>query len=193
MSRLTDSSELQEAIGLFQDLLENQGSVGAPAGSVGRNLETGVMTGPAIGAPSAGTVTQALPSPPPRVDEIEGEFRGDRLENVLFAMCRRGGFSGAVVSDSTGLPLAAYNSPVDSERIAAFASVLGHAMGKAEEFLEQRGAEYISMDINYEDKIVVRRFGLGKIEMFLLVLCSQAMDERAEVEMSIEQIVSVLG
>ena len=127
------------------------------------------------------------------MDEIEGEFRGDRLENLLFSMCRRGGFSGAAVSDDTGLPLAVYNSPVDNDRIAAFTSILGDAMAKAGDFLEQHGAEYISMDINYEDKAVVRRFVYAETEMYLMVLCAQSMDERAEVEMSIEHIVSILG
>lgn len=214
MSRLTDSSELQEALSLFQDLFEEQRPPTGPDGQIGRNLEIGSVdrvaemeTG-ASAAPSSLTdhrmpssdpsqlirsqvVTQAVPVMPV-IDEIEGEFRGDRLENVLMAMCRRGGFSGAVVSDDTGLPLAVHNSPVDNERIAAFTSVLGDALAKAERFLEQHGAEYISMDINYEDKVVVRRFFYGEMEMYLMVLCAQTLDERAEVQMSIEQIVSIL-
>ncbi len=206
MSKLTDSSELQEAMSLFQDLLGEQGSAAGFSGPIGRNLEAGVAIPSVVsGSPDPGimpsdpgrpvrseVVTQGVPVAP-AIDEIEGEFRGDRLENVLFAMCRRGGFTGAVVSDSTGLPLAVFNSPVENDRIAAFTSVLGDAMAKAGLFLEQHGAEYISMDINYEDKAVVRRFVYAGMEMYLMVLCAQSMDERAEVEMSIEQIVSILG
>lgn len=193
MSRLTDSSELQEAMSLFQDLFQEQRPAAGSAGPIGRNLEKGPLTGLAAGVASPEVVSQTPMPQIPSIDEIEGEFRGDRLENVLIAMCRRGGFSGAVVSDSTGLPLAVYNSPVDNDRIAAFTSVLGDAMVRAGDFLEQHGAEYISMDINYEDKVVVRRFVYAGMEMFLMVLCAQSMDERAEVEMSIEQIVSILG
>ena len=205
MNRLTDSSELQEALGLFQDLFQEQRPATGSAGPIGRNLKiesTGsgsetVVTGAALVDDSPGlirshVVTQAS-QPVPIIEEIEGEFRGDRLENVLFAMCRRGGFSGAVVSDGTGLPLAVHNSPVDNDRIAAFTSILGDAMVKAGDFLEQHGAEYISMDINYEDNAVVRRFTYAEMEMYLMVLCAQSLDERAEVEMSIEQIVSILG
>lgn len=193
MSRLTDSSELQEAMSLFQDLFQEQRPAAGSASPIGRNLEKGPLTGLAAGVASPEVVSQTPMPQIPSIDEIEGEFRGDRLENVLIAMCRRGGFSGAVVSDSTGLPLAVYNSPVDNDRIAAFTSVLGDAMVRAGDFLEQHGAEYISMDINYEDKVVVRRFVYAGMEMFLMVLCAQSMDERAEVEMSIEQIVSILG
>jgi len=191
---------------LFQDLLGEQGPASGFSGSIGRNLEAGVAIptvvsdsqDPGIMSSDPGrpvrseVITQGVPVAP-AIDEIEGEFRGDRLENVLIAMCRRGGFSGAVVSDTTGLPLAVFNSPVDNERIAAFTSVLGGALDKAGLFLEQHGAEYISMDINYEDKVVVRRFFFGDLEMYLMVLCAQSMDERAEVEMSIQQIVSILG
>ena len=200
MSKLTDSSELQEALGLFQDLFEQQNpGVSARAyGSrqIGDNLGLATSGAPTPledrGETDPFPLPQATP-PPVVVEEIEGEFRGDRLENLLFAMCRRGGFSGAVVSDDTGLPLAVYNSPVDSDRIAAFTSVLGDALAKAGDFLEQHGAEYISMDINHVDKVVVRRFFYDEIEMYLMVLCAQSMDERAEVEMSIEQIISILG
>jgi hypothetical protein len=193
MSRLTDSSELQEALSLFQNLFEEQRPVGESLGQIGRNPGKGIETDPAADVTPFKAVIQAPAPPVPVAGEIEGEFRGDRLENVLYAMCRRGGFSGAVVSDSTGLPLAVFNSPVDNERIAAFTSILGDTMAKAGDFLEAYGAEYISMDINYEDKVVVRRFFYTEMEMYLMVLCAQSMDERAEVEMSIEQIVSILG
>jgi hypothetical protein len=201
MSKLTDSSELLEALDLFRNLLAEQ----RPE-PVGQDLDgTRSVTRAALRVADVGLESSSMgrwippESPAPRqsspglIQEVEGEFRGDRLENVLIAMCRRGGFSGAVVSDETGLPLAVFNSPVDPDRIAAFTSILGDALVKAGQFLGQHGAEYISMDINYEDKVVVRRFFFGDLEMYLMVLCAQSMDERAEVEMSIEQIVTILN
>ena len=50
-------------------------------------------------------------------------YREEQLENILVTMCKRGGFNGAVIADHNGLPLAAYNSPVDDDIIAAFTSV----------------------------------------------------------------------
>jgi len=218
MTRLTDSSELQEALDLFRDILDQQFAQvdGRPRQTMPEEVVPDSPRDPVRVPADGGDVEDPFPltesAPVPgvavdvqrtletpesvvagAVDTVEGEFRGDRLENLLFSMCRRGGFSGAVVSDETGLPLAVYNSPVDSDRIAAFTSILGDALAKAGLFLEQHGAEYISMDINLVDKVVVRRFLYDGMEMYLLVLCSQAMDERAEVEMSIEQIVSILG
>ncbi len=202
MSRLTDSSEIREALGLFQDILQLQTEhdpawTGEPFPETGIEPNGHQLPGetqdpfpiPARPPETTGISETVLPEPM----EIEGEFRGDRLENLLFSMCRRGGFSGAVVSDRTGLPLAVYNSPVDGDTIAAFTSVLGDTLVKAGTFLGQHDAEYISMDINQTDKVVVRRFAFDEMEMFLMVLCPQDMDERAEVEVSIGQILSILG
>jgi len=82
---------------------------------------------------------------------------------------------------------------VEKEEIAAFTAVLGDALGKAGRFLHEDGADYISMDINYQDKVVVRSFEVLKQTMYLMVLCPQVMDERAEVELSLQQIVSILS
>ncbi len=202
MSSLTDSSEIREALGLFQDILQLQRDrdpawTGEPFAKP--RLES-IVDRPPGEATDPFPIPEELPGttgisepPMPEPMEIEGEFRGDRLENLLFSMCRRGGFSGAVVSDRTGLPLAVYNSPVDGDTIAAFTSVLGDTLVKAGTFLGQHDAEYISMDINQMDKVVVRRFAFNGMEMFLMVLCPQEMDERAEMEVSIGQILSILG
>lgn len=203
MGMLTDSFEIQEALSLFRDLVDPH-DLGSPEpGTIARN-QPGRDTGQSSSPESSRfdvfplePATQHATVPDlgigaPVLDGIEGEFRGDRLENVLIAMCRRGGFTGAVITDDSGLPLAAHNSPVETDRIAAFTSILGGALSKAGRFLEQHGAEYLSMDINYEDKVVVRRFFFEQREMYLLVLCSQEMDERAEIETTIQQIESVL-
>lgn len=209
MSMLTDSSEIREAMGLIHDILVEQESMidtSAPRRrDVGRNLPPIVdhVAPPASVEDMESDPVEVLPPEtaipsngahpiPDDIEEVEGEFRGDRLENVLVAMCRRGGLNGAVVSDNSGLPLAVFNSPVDADSIAAFTSVLGDALNKADRFLEQRGADYISMDVNYEDKVAVRRFSAGGTDLYLMVLCGQAVDERSEMEVSIRQIASIL-
>lgn len=122
----------------------------------------------------------------------EGMYRGDKLANALYAMCTRGGFSGALIVDDNGLPLAVHNSPVPEEAIGAFAMVLGASLTKAGRLLGQHEADNVSIDINYTDKIVLRRFMIGETPGYLLVICPQEVDERGEVELSIDQIVQIL-
>ena len=120
-------------------------------------------------------------------------FRGDRIENALEIMCRRGEFIGAVIADINGLPLAVYNSPVGTDALAAFTSVLGNALEKAGHLLDQHGADNISMDINYTDKVVLRRFIVAGQDYYLMIVCPQTVDERSEIELSIEQIISIMS
>ncbi|MDI6795381.1 MAG: hypothetical protein QMD09_00460 [Desulfatibacillaceae bacterium] len=135
---------------------------------------------------------EAPASKRPRQAAPEGIYRGDKLANALYAMCQRGGFSGALIVDDNGLPLAAHQSPVSEEAIGAFAIVLGTALAKAGKLLGQHNAENISIDINYTEKIVLRRFMMGQAPGYLLVICAQEVDERGEVELSIEQIAQIL-
>ncbi len=200
MSILKDSSELKEAFDLFRDFVEEGAPVRYRSMGGADSLQSvdGVVpeTAPrVVTAPVVQTqkVVGATPMPVQPLEEVEGEFRGDRLENALIAMCRRGGFKGAVVADDSGLPLAVHNSPVETEEIAAFTAILGDALGKAGRFLHEHGADYISMDINYEEKVVVRSFDVLSLKMYLMVLCPQTMDERAEVELSLQQIASILS
>lgn len=120
-------------------------------------------------------------------------YRGDRLNEALVSMCNRGDFHGAALADNRGLPLAVYNSPVDDDVIAAFTSVLGDSLDKTTRLLNQPAANNISMDINYMDKLVLRKFFIGNEPYFLLIISPQHVDERAEVELTITHISSILN
>lgn len=190
MKKLKGSSEIQEAAKIFGELIA-QSAVVAPAADA-RKKPDRVRRMPSV--PSAPSRRQ-----PPLTDtavivpaDSEQMYRGDRLENTLFAMCKRGGFLGSVLVDSGGLPLAVYNSPVEEQTIAAFTMVLGDALEKAGKVLEQSDANTISMDINYIDKAVIRRFLINDLPYFLMTICPQEVDERAEVELSIDKITSIL-
>lgn len=174
MSLLQGCSELQETARLVAELLKVKG--GEPGKVDQAAAATPAMQQPAIHDESAPQMM----------------YRGDRLEFILSSMCRRGDLSGAVVADGKGLPLADYNSPVGGDILAAFTSVLGSALERAATLLGESGAELISMDINYTDKIVLRRFTVAGEPYFLMVICSQSLDERTELELSIEQIITVL-
>lgn len=197
---LKDSSELREALDLFRDFLNESAPAvsrrtSAGLGQILSDKEGRQAAGPELSASdvvTAPVLVTAAPTPQEPPAPVEGEFREERLENSLIAMCSRGGFEGAVLADDSGLPVAVHNSPVGNEQIAAFTAILGDALSKAGRYLQQHGADYISMDINYEDKVVVRSFDALGQKMYLMVLCKQEMDERAEVEMSLQQMISIL-
>ncbi len=175
MTTSKDFSEIQEAAKLLSNLLQAEHAAAHPATQMAEH---------------------ALREKPVAREhkrvETEG-FRADRIDNALEILCRRGGFIGAVIADSNGLPLAVYNSPVAANAIAAFTSVLGSALEKAGRLLNQHGADNISMDINYSDKVVLRRFSVKELPYYLMVICPQNIDEREEIELSIEQIIKILS
>ncbi|MCP4349843.1 MAG: hypothetical protein GY795_30550 [Desulfobacterales bacterium] len=184
------SSEIQEASKIFGDLIA-QSAVIAPAPDArkkpGRALQK-TLSSHALSRKRPPVADTAVIE----IEDSDQMYRGDRLENTLYAMCKRGGFVGSVLVDSGGLPLAVYNSPVEEQTIAAYTMVLGDALEKAGKILEQSDANTISMDINYIDKAVIRRFLIHDLPYFLMVICPQEVDERAEVELSIDKITSIL-
>ncbi len=121
------------------------------------------------------------------------ESKGERIEEILEGMCLRGGFHGAVLADNAGLAIADYRCPVETEAIAACSSVLGSAMQKAGSLLEQSDANHMTMDINFVDKVVLRQFDLDGEPCHLLIICPQAVDERSELELSIDRIAGMLA
>jgi len=76
--------------------------------------------------------------------------------------------------------------------MAAFTSIMGESMAQAATLLRQPNANNISMDINYLDKIILRKFSIEDVPYFLLIISPQQVDERAEVELSITQISDIL-
>ncbi len=76
--------------------------------------------------------------------------------------------------------------------VSAFTIVLWDALTKAAKLLDQPDPHNISMDINYTDKVVLRRFSINEIPSFRMVTCSQELDERGEIELPIDQIAGIL-
>lgn len=142
--------------------------------------------------PVAPAAAIAPPHPAPAAQR-QPVYRAERVRQLLADMCKRGGFSGAVLADRSGLALAEFNSPLDVDSLAAFASVVGGTLEQAEKLLGKRDANNLALDINYVEKIVVRRFTLALQPAFLLLICPQSIDERSEVELSIDLIVAVLA
>lgn len=166
MRKLWDSSEIQEAAVLFNDLIRHSTTsrAAAPASKI---ADTGELVS-------------------------QKEYRGEILEDTLVSMCQRGEFSGSVLADNNGLPLAIYNSPVEDDILAAFTTVLEKSLSETGRLLNQPNANNISMDINYIDKIVLRKFMVDNIPFFLMIITPQHVDERAELELSINLLTNIL-
>lgn len=185
MKTLTDSSEIREAVEMFDEFIEQSVVIAPPGPADISDFSTRPHLSP--GSEPLSSVTIGMEIPP--LEEINRE---ERLESTLFSMCKRGGFNSAVVADSKGLPLAVCNSPVGDNTIAAFTSVLGDVLEKTAGLLKQNDANIVSIDINYTDKAVLRRFFISDTPHFLMIICPQEADERSEVELSIDQIKSIL-
>lgn len=194
MSRLTGCSEVQEAFQLFFDLVDDP-AFAAPPPAVAPAARP--LPVPAVAARSEAVVpVRVEPAAPPATsleDAATAGFRGDRLDRILASMCQRGGFAGAVVVDPSGLPLAAHNSPADIDAVAAFTAVLGDTLERVGRLFDQPGAAAITVDVNYEDKVVVRRFRARDLDLYLFLVCPQTVDERSEVELSTAQMTAVLA
>ncbi len=169
MAILKNSSEIGEAAGIFGELVERSAVV---AGQAVRRTTFGTARSSFRAenrpSPKPKTISRSKHPRPPEPPGADSKFRGDRLESVLFAMCKRGGFSGSVIVDSNGLPLAVYNSPVAEELAAAFAMILGEAMEKGANLLKQIDANHMSVDINYLEKAVVRKFAINDAPYYLM-------------------------
>lgn len=166
MRKLWDSSEIQEAAVLFKDLLKD---IAMPRSAVITDIYTGAAE-------------QVSPH----------AYRGDMLEEALVSICRRGDFTGAILADNNGLPLAIYNIPMEVDALAAFTSILGRSLEEAGRLFEQPDANNISIDINYIDKVVLRKFLVNDETFFLLIISPQEVDPRAELELSINHISAIL-
>ncbi len=209
MNNLKDSSEIEECAALLQGLMLPEGlrkyvtfDPPEPASVTDRHGGRQLLDV----ENSGDLVTDAVPSlappeesvaevPTPGFPELSLEplHKEDMLKQALQILCQRGGFSSAIIADDNGLALADYNSPVGIEVLAAFATVLGGAIAQASHFLDQREANNISMDINYADKAVVRKFEIRGVFFYLFIICPQDVDERNEVELSMETLTNLIN
>lgn len=204
MNNLKNSSELREAARLINDLLISMPESlpyevfhdVCPPDYHNQAIDDSALFAepsahpPALAAPPSQASVPAYPSE--TTDLGDSEFVGDRLEKLLSNLCRQSGFRSAVVADDQGLPIGGFNTPIMVDQLAAFSSVLGTVIDKVPYFFDQTDANNISVDISYMDKAVVRKFMIRETPFFLLIICSQDIDERAYIELFSDQITSLL-
>ncbi len=123
----------------------------------------------------------------------DGEkFEDDLYTNLLKELCEKSDYYGAVLADEMGFPLADYNCSISTDALAAFTSVLGDSLEKAESILEQEDPNNITLEINESDKVALRRFNALNSTYFLLVICPQAAVFPGLVELAISEIIARL-
>lgn len=205
MNSLKNSSELKEAATLIGDLLlpipeSLQYDVFhdiCPPGafqdfSESTHLFDEFTEAQSLAQSSVGLQKPASPLPLVDADFGEIEYVGDQLETLLTNLCHQSGFQSAIVADNQGLPIGGYNTPTSIDSLAAFSSVMGSVIDRVPYFFDQSDANNVSIDINFMDKAVVRKFQIDDSPFFLLILCPQEIDERAYIELFSDQIVEVL-
>lgn len=128
-----------------------------------------------------------------RMDAAEASKRGERLERSLADMCARAGFKSAVVVDSRGLPLADHLSSIPIESVGALSAVLGDALLRVSSILGQAPLPLLSIDVDLTDKLVLRRIEANNDNYFLAVVAPQQLDERSDLELSVDQIATIIN
>ncbi len=123
---------------------------------------------------------------------IGGASRGERLQRALSQMCSRGRLRAAAVIDDQGLPLAVYGDRFRGEVLGALSSIFGHALAQAEKILGSEGMVHISADLEGGEKVAVRPFATGGSGYCLVAVCPLGIDERGEMELSVEQLSAIV-
>lgn len=126
------------------------------------------------------------------IDDNGQKLEDDFYINLLKELCEESDYYGAVLADEMGFPITDYNCPIGVEALAAFTSILGDSLEKAESILEQADANNITLEINEFDKIALRRFNALNSTYFLLVICPQAAVFPGRIELTISEITAKL-
>jgi chromosome partitioning protein len=127
------------------------------------------------------------------IENQEETFKSNILKDILAAMCERGDLYGTVIADEMGFPLDEYNSPVSTEALAAFTSVLNDTLEKADSILDMQNANNLSMDINENDKLILRKFEVLNSTYYLLAVCPQEAQPLGEMQIAVSKIISKLS
>jgi hypothetical protein len=110
----------------------------------------------------------------------------------LRELCGNCGCLGAVVADEMGLPLAEHQSPFGADVLSTYGSVLGEALVSADSILKMSEANNVVMDLNDDEKLVMRRFPIVDNNYFLLAVCQQDAEVLGELEYAANRIAAEL-
>jgi len=111
-----------------------------------------------------------------------------RLTEALITMCNRGNFTGALLADKSGNLIAYHNNPLAANIVAPVIAAVGESMEKAALGLRLTNANNISMDIDDNNKLAINKFEVYGDYFFLVVICSQKIDQKTELNLSLPGI-----
>jgi len=123
---------------------------------------------------------------------VKAPIQADHISLILRDLCVNGGCRGAVIADEMGLPLAEHQSPFGVDALATYASMLGETLVNADNILLIPEANNLVMDINEEEKLVMRRFSILGGFYFLIVVCPQETEVLGEVGYAVDRIAAEL-
>ncbi len=122
-----------------------------------------------------------------------GPSREERLARALRMMCQRSGFSFAAVVDERGLPLAVHGDQLTDNAIGAVVTIASEGLTKIGGMVDEWSVEHVSFDIGFAARAVIRAFTIGEQSFYLMLICRQDIDERSEVELSIDAITAIIS
>lgn len=112
---------------------------------------------------------KGLPPSPASVKNTGITGKSAMLEDILADLCRRGGFSGAMIADDMGLPVAVSHLRQNQDALAALATVMGESLKQADAILDLKEAETLSLWMSKDEKIILRSFTAQESKLYLLV------------------------
>lgn len=104
--------------------------------------------------------------------EVQGEYREDRLENILWQLCQKTGLKGALLVDSQGLPLSIYNMEVGRHGYAAMTAVLAEMLETTTHILQHADPKHLSIDLKDDERLHLHRFEANGITYHLVAVGS---------------------
>ncbi|OGR02337.1 MAG: hypothetical protein A2511_17390 [Deltaproteobacteria bacterium RIFOXYD12_FULL_50_9] len=115
------------------------------------------------------------------------------LEEILADLCRKGGFSGALIADEMGLPLATGNLLQDADALSAFATILGESLKQADTILDCKGAVTVSLEVNQVEKIILRKFQTHDSLYYLMVFAPRQAEPSALLNEVVAAIIAAMA
>ena len=104
--------------------------------------------------------------------KVEGEYREDRLENILWQLCQRTGLKGALLVDSQGLPLSIYNMEVGRHGYAAMTAVLAEMLETTTHILKTADPKHLTIDLREDERLHLHRFEANGITYHVVAVGS---------------------
>lgn len=119
-------------------------------------------------------------------------YKEDRLTEILKKTCLRAGFKLALITDSSGLPLAYFNVP-DPELLSAVSSIIIEMRDKFNRFFSNYTLDYITFEIDSFDKMVVKQFEVNDKRYIAIYIMPQSLLEKEEIIISTKMLEKEIG